>query len=79
MGVNTCYESYNTQGNVYGNCGYTATDYIPCTQRYNNHNLSANNSHINEISCLMLISWIILLILQLIIIYVLLYTTSECL
>ena len=34
MGVSNCYTSYNPQGNVFGNCGYTSTDYIPCAQRY---------------------------------------------
>ena len=34
MGVSECYTSYNPQGNVFGNCGYSATDYTPCLQRY---------------------------------------------
>lgn len=34
MGVRECYTSYNPQGSVFGNCGHTSTDYIPCAQRY---------------------------------------------
>lgn len=34
MGVTQCYTSYNPQGTVFGNCGHTSTDYIPCSQRY---------------------------------------------
>lgn len=34
MGVRECYTAYNPQGSVFGNCGYTSTNYIPCSQRF---------------------------------------------
>lgn len=32
-GADICYDSGNTLGQIFGNCGQNSTDFVPCAQK----------------------------------------------